>query len=245
MANVAFLADGTLAQFEGYAELDEFDWDSHRARYGDIGRLDLILDAEGDTTNRYKLSKQADVLMLLYLLSAEELGEVFARLGYDFDPARIPATVDHYLARTSHGSTLSRVAHSWVLARSDRPRSWALFLEALASDLDDTQGGTTAEGIHLGAMAGTVDLLQRAYTGLEPRDDVLYLNPRLPDDLPRLRLEIGYRNQRIDIEITHQQVTLRPRPCDDAPVRVAVGDRLITLPAGSTRTLPLDNSADH
>jgi hypothetical protein len=30
-----------------------------------------------------------------------------------------------------------------------------------------SQGGTTAEGIHLGAIAGTVDLLQRCYSGLE------------------------------------------------------------------------------
>ena len=29
----------------------------------------------------------------------------------------------------------------------------------------DTQGGTTKEGIHLGAMAGTIDILQRCYTG--------------------------------------------------------------------------------
>ncbi len=42
-------------------------------RYGDIQRLDRILEAEGDTPNRYKLSKQADVLMLFYLFSAEEL----------------------------------------------------------------------------------------------------------------------------------------------------------------------------
>ena len=38
-------------------------------QYGDIHRLDRILEAEGDTTNRYKLSKQADVLMLFYLFS--------------------------------------------------------------------------------------------------------------------------------------------------------------------------------
>ena len=58
--------------------------------------------------------------------------------------------------------------HAWVLARSDRRQSWEFFLEALESDIADIQGGTTAEGIHLGAMAGTLDLLQRCYTGLEP-----------------------------------------------------------------------------
>ena len=38
-------------------------------RYGDIRRLDRILEAEGDTVNRYQASKQADVLMLGYLFS--------------------------------------------------------------------------------------------------------------------------------------------------------------------------------
>ena len=36
------------------------------------------------------------------------------------------------------------------------------------------------ERIHLGAMAGTVDVLQRCYTGIELRGDVLRLDPRLP-----------------------------------------------------------------
>ena len=33
------------------------------------------------------------------------------------------------------------------------------FAEALQSDVCDIQHGTTAEGVHLGAMAGTVDLV--------------------------------------------------------------------------------------
>ena len=141
--------------------LEEFDWDAYRARYGNIGRLDLILQAEDDTTNRYRLSKQADVLMLFYLFSAEELRTVFERLGYTLPPELIPRTVQYYLARTSHGSTLSRLTHGWVLARTDRPRSWSLFEQALEADLADTQGGTTHEGVHLGAMAGTADMVIR------------------------------------------------------------------------------------
>jgi trehalose/maltose hydrolase-like predicted phosphorylase len=75
--------------------------------------------------------------MLFYLLSADELTEVLHRLGHDFDPSAIPATVAHYLARTSHGSTLSRVVHAWVLSRGDRPASWRLLREALDADLAD------------------------------------------------------------------------------------------------------------
>ena len=58
-----------------------------------------------------------------------------------------------------------------VMGAVDRGRSWQLFTQALKSDAADVQGGTTPEGIHLGAMAGTVDVLQRGYTDIEVRGD--------------------------------------------------------------------------
>src|SRR5690606_15515795 len=146
-----------------------------------IHRLDRILEAEGDTVNRYKASKQADALMLLYLFSAEELHEIFVHLGYAVEPDMMRRMIDYYLRRTSHGSTLSRMVHSWVLVRSDRAHSWELLRQALESDISDVQGGTTREGIHLGAMAGTVDLVQRGQTGLEIRDGIIRLDPCLPE----------------------------------------------------------------
>lgn len=201
--------DGVLSQFAGYEQLEEFDWAGYRRRYGDISRLDRILEAEGDSTNRYKVSKQADVLMLFHLLAADEFYAVLDRLAYPHDAATIPGTVAYYLDRTSHGSTLSKVVHSWVLARSDRRRAWRYFLDALASDVADVQGGTTCEGIHLGAMAGTVDLLQRGFTGLETRDDALGLDPCLPDALTGLSFRLRYRGfPELDVGITHGTVAV-------------------------------------
>ncbi|HEY2197079.1 MAG TPA: trehalose-phosphatase, partial [Mycobacterium sp.] len=141
--------DGVISQFEGYGDLAELDWDRVRRQYGNIQRLDRILEAEQDDVNRYKASKQADALMLLYLLSATELRELLDRLGYRFTPEQIPEMVDYYLARTSHGSTLSSVVHTWVLARANRDRAMKFFQQALKSDVSDIQGGTTSEGIHL------------------------------------------------------------------------------------------------
>ena len=88
---VPFHDDGIISQFEGYEKLREFDWDGYRTRYGNIQRLDLILEAEGDNANRYKLSKQADVLMLFYVFSAEELGGLLERLGYALERRRSSA----------------------------------------------------------------------------------------------------------------------------------------------------------
>ena len=235
---LVFHEDGVLSQFEGYEQLEEFDWESYRSRYGDISRLDRILESEGDTPNRYKVSKQADVLMLFYLLSSDELGEIFARLGYDYDEGTIPQAVDYYLERTAHGSTLSRVVHAWVLARSDRSRSWEFFLEALESDVSDTQGGTTAEGIHLGAMVGTLDLLQRCYTGLEVREDVLWLNPQLPTELRRLAFTILYRGQLVELEFADDRVTVASQTTSGIPISIGLDGALTELWAGGRLELP-------
>ncbi|MFJ5556941.1 glycoside hydrolase family 65 protein [Streptomyces sp. NPDC093250] len=169
--------DGVISQFEGYGELTELDWRGYRRRYGDIRRLDRILEAEGDSVNRYQASKQADVLMLGYLFSPAELQGVFHRLGLSLDERTWRRTVDHYLHRTSHGSTLSGLVHGWVLARARRADAWQFCQEALQADIADIQGGTTGEGIHLGAMGGTLDLVQRGLTGLETRGGALWLDP--------------------------------------------------------------------
>jgi len=236
---VVFHDNGIISQFEGYDRLKEFDWEGYRKMYGNIQRLDRILESEGDTPNRYKLSKQADVLMLFYLLSADELGELFRRLNYPFEYETIPKNINYYLKRTSHGSTLSRVVHAWVLARSKRELSWHLFKEALESDVSDIQGGTTPEGIHLGAMAGTVDLIQRCYTGIETRRDRLQLNPYLPGELKEMRFDIFYRQHWINLIITHNRLTLSTKPGTAAPIKIGFRDRVLELKAGTTMKLDL------
>lgn len=200
--------DGIINQFDGWDELEELDWDGLARQHGDVQRLDRLLEALGDDPNRYRATKQADVLMLFFLFSSEELVATLARLGYAFDPRHIPDNVRYYLARTSHGSTLSRVVHAWVMARADRKRSWPVFAQALAADIDDSQGGTTPEGVHLGAMGGTIDLMQRAYTGIEMRAQVLWLNPRLPDGLDALALTVRYRGHWLALQVTHDTLTV-------------------------------------
>jgi alpha,alpha-trehalase len=231
---VPFHGDGIISQFEGYDQLVEFDWQAYRTKYGDIHRLDRILEAEGDSTNRYRLSKQADVLMLFYLFSADELRLLFEQLGYPFDQEMISRNVAYYLARTSHGSTLSRVAHSWVLARSDRARSWRLFQGALDSDIADTQGGTTPEGIHVGAMAGTIDLVQRCYLGIEMRGYVLHFDPALPSALGRVRARLRYHRQTLDIEATHDELRIGSRPQLAAPITIGYRGRFREVAPGDT-----------
>lgn len=230
---------GVISQFAGYADLADLDWDGYRARYGDIRRLDRILEAEDDTVNRYQASKQADVLMLGYLFSPTELAGLFRQLGYPLDDDIWRSTVDYYLHRTCHGSTLSALVHAWVLARARRGDAWRYCEEALNGDVADIQGGTTAEGIHLGAMAGTLDLVQRGMTGLETRNDAVWLDPAPLPQLSKFGVRIRYRRHwNMDIRIRAERVRIA-LDSTNGPVPVKLGDRTHTVAPGATHWFDL------
>ncbi|MFF4175704.1 glycoside hydrolase family 65 protein [Streptomyces sp. NPDC001750] len=227
--------EGVISQFEGYGDLAELDWAGYRARYHDIRRLDRILESEGDTVNRYQASKQADTLMLGHLFRPAELRALFDRLGYRLDDETWRATVRYYLARTSHGSTLSSLVHGWVLARERGRDAWRYCEEALLSDVADIQGGTTGEGIHLGAMGGTLDLVERGVVGLEAGPDGLCVDPMPLREMPRCAFTFCCRGHRdIRIRLLPGRLGIRvPRSRLAPPLSVRLaGERLVTVAAG-------------
>ncbi|MCB5163867.1 glycoside hydrolase family 65 protein [Streptomyces bambusae] len=228
---------GVISQFHGYGDLAELDWDAYRSRYHDIRRLDRILEAEGDTPNRYQASKQADTLMLGHLFRPAELAGLFARLGYAFDDALWERTVAYYLRRTCHGSTLSSVVHGRVLALRQGPDAWRYCREALLGDVTDVQGGTTGEGIHLGAMAGTLDLVERGVVGLQPGTDGLHVDPVPLSEVPGSALSLCYLGHRgIRILFRPGRLGVRVPPSLLGPVPLILpGDRREQVPAGGER----------
>ncbi|MEM7566867.1 MAG: glycosyl hydrolase family 65 protein [Pseudomonadota bacterium] len=236
---VPHLSNGLIAQFEGYEALEELDWEAYRATYGDIHRLDRILEAEGKDVNAFKASKQADVLMLPFLFSSEELVHLFEQLGYRFDPNDIPRLVAYYDARTSHGSTLSAVVHAWIQARLNRTRSWALLQKALKADIEDAQGGTTREGIHLGAMCGAIDIVQACYLGLSVHDGALHVDPVLPDALDAIATRVRYQGQDVEIEATQAEVRVRAGAGAGGIVTVSYRGRQRLLAPGAETTFRL------
>ncbi|MFJ7071828.1 glycoside hydrolase family 65 protein [Streptomyces sp. NPDC098781] len=229
-----------ISQFAGYGDLAELDWNGYRERYGDIRRLDRILEAEGDTVNRYQASKQADVLMLGYLFAPAELRDLFHRLGYPLDEDMWRRTVDYYMHRTSHGSTLSGLVHGWVLARCRRSEAWKFVQEALQGDIADVQGGTTGEGIHLGAMAGTLDLVQRGLTGLETRDGALWLDPVPLPELSTYGFALRYQgNWGVRLRLERGLLEIEVPSSDASPIDVRLPEREVFLQPGEKGRLVL------
>ena len=190
-----------LCQFEGYERLKEFDWDSYQQKYPNMERLDRILKAEKQDPNEYQIAKQPDALMLFYLLEEREIQRIFHQLGYHYDESIRDYTIQYYLQRTSHGSTLSKITFASMLFKKNPQEATRLYQEALISDFKDTQGGTTQEGIHLGVMVGTLSVLFKEFSGLKIKHGLLSVNPQLPEWITRLKFKIGFRGNLYEIEI--------------------------------------------
>jgi trehalose/maltose hydrolase-like predicted phosphorylase len=237
---VPFHDNGIISQFEGYEELEELDWEFYRAKYGNIQRLDRIVRAEGDTPDRYKLSKQADALMLFYMFAGEELCRIFDRLGYEYTSDTARKNIAYYEPRTTHGSTLSFVVHAAILADLDPKSSWEKFTAALESDVSDIQGGTTKEGIHMGVMAGTLDLIQRGYMGAEIQDGVLCFSPQPNERLDGLSCPLRFRKTQLEIALKEDSLMVAVNTDGlGRTIEVSVGDESREIKDGEHYAFPL------
>lgn len=208
--NIVISETGILAQFDGYFKLAELDWDAYRKKYGNIHRMDRILKSEGKSPDQYKLAKQADTLMTFYNLSAIEVENLLNKLGYNMPSNYLQKNLEYYIQRTSHGSTLSRVVHAYLANLiNDKKISWELFRQALTSDFQDIQGGTTGEGIHAGVMAGTILLALNCFAGVDWRVDRLKVNPVLPKIWRQMNFNFTFRNNEYAFELTPKKVKVK------------------------------------
>ena len=202
-------ADGIIAQYEGYFDLKELDWEFYKKKYGNIYRMDRILKAEGLTPDEFKVAKQADMLMTFYNLEKTEVDQLLLEMGYELPPDYLQRNLDYYFNRTSHGSTLSRIVHARLASiAGNRELSWQLYADALASDYVDIQGGTTAEGIHAGVMAGTVLIALSTFAGISFDQDLLVLNPCLPDNWETMRFGLTYKGIRFSLLISKSKLVV-------------------------------------
>lgn len=201
--------EGIIAQFEGYFDLKDLDWDHYREKYGNIYRMDRILNAEGKSADAYKVAKQADSLMIFYNFSTAQVHQILDDLTYRLPEDYVEKNLHYYLTRTSHGSTLSRVVHAQLAAMVDQQDlAWSLYQEALYSDYRDIQGGTTAEGIHAGVMAATLYIPLTTFAGIDFREDVMRIDPNLPKQWQNIQFNIQVRGINYHFNVTHETLTV-------------------------------------
>lgn len=134
--------------------------------------------------------------------------------------------------------------HGWLLSRERRPDAWRYMQEALVGDVADVQGGTTPEGIHLGAMGGTLDLVQRGLAGLEVRDNTLHVDPAPVPELCTYGFSVRFREHwGVNVQIRGDNLKVGLPLSERSPLRFSVRGRTVTVLPGESRTISLGSSA--
>jgi trehalose/maltose hydrolase-like predicted phosphorylase len=235
---IVFHDDGILSQYEGFDRLESF---NVQPFYNES--LNLILEEKGDDVNRYQVAKQADTAMLFFLLPEYELLPLMERLGYSLDKTQIQQTLAYHLQHTVHESSLSHLVYAGALAECDCEKSWQFFMETLFADISGASSAETKNGIHLGAMAGTVHLLQHHYLGLRIHDNSICFDPSIPSSLRQLRMSIEFRDNDLKIEVTEDCLRITASALNLSPVQVVCRGDAKALQPGKTITTDLGCSS--
>lgn len=207
--------DGIVAQHEDFFKLAKLDFSKYEEKYGDIHRIDRLLKAEGKSPDNYQVIKQADFLMLIYNLGAAHTKQLIEQLGYKLPDDWLAKNTAYYLKRTTHGSTTSRPVFAGIYVELARQgdsnfenQAYDFLIDAIGSDYYDIQGGTTAEGVHMGVMGETLSVIQNAYAGVDMLHDVFTINPRLPKKWSKLVFTQRYHGTKLDIQLTPEALKI-------------------------------------
>ncbi len=175
-----------LEQFEGYFDLkdciiekyDENDWPI---------RPDILKELTVDKTS---LIKQADVVMLMYLLENE------------FSAEEIKDNYHYYEKRTLHGSSLSPAIYSIVgLRTGDKGKAYRYLRRAAFIDLLNLQKNTR-EGIHAANAGGVWQVVVFGFAGVKTDDrGELIIAPNMPEGWKNLNFKIWHNGKRLSINI--------------------------------------------
>lgn len=186
--------NGVLPQDSTYLSLRDIDLDKYK-KQAHVGGI--MKDYNQDQITRIQVSKQADVLVLFYLLEEQFAREVKL------------ASWAYYEPRTLHDSSLSLSTHS-VLACDigDRELGYSMFRKACDIDLGNDDPHSSDAGIHAASFGGLWQCAVYGFGGLRMIGGKLRIAPRLPEAWRRLRYEILWRGQRLAVTATKESVSV-------------------------------------
>ena len=148
--------------------------------YHDYHKLDIY---------RQQVTKQADVILLMFLL------------GNQFTYEQKKANYEYYEPRTDHGSSLSPCMHSILAAEvGDKQAAYRYLKHAFMIDLYDFKGNT-GKGLHFAGMGGAWMGVVNGITGMRDYENMLLFNPQLPEEWDGYQYVLTIQNRKIKIVV--------------------------------------------
>lgn len=188
-------SDGVLPQDDTYLELPEINLEKYKNQTS-VRTIYRDYNAEG--INGIQVTKQADVILLFYLME-----QTFLRKDPRFSAEAKRAAFHYYEARTLHDSSLSLATH--VIAANDIGEcelAYSLFQKACDIDMGPNMHSSDA-GIHAAAMGGIWKAAVFGFAGVRQRDGTLTVNPKLPKEWKRMKFTVYWQGAALEMNITH------------------------------------------
>ncbi len=187
-----------IEQFDGYfrkKRVKIYNWDENS----------LPIVTKKLTPRQYgktQLVKQADVVMLLYLLT-DLFSFKIKKQNYEY-----------YVDRTLHKSSLSLPIYALVaIDIGDKSRAYQFFTTALHADISDIHNNTN-EGIHIACMGGTWQVLINGFAGVKIQKEVFSINPRLPRKWRKVLFPLHWRGNLLRLEVENNKIKIQLIPLD-------------------------------
>ena len=168
-----------------------------------------------DQVNEMQISKQADIMILFYLLENRFSQEVKK------------ANYNYYEPKTLHDSSLSLSTHC-ILANDlgDKKLAYELFRRACEIDLGPAMN-TSDHGIHAASLGGIWQCIVMGFAGVRMLGGELRIQPELPENWEELKFQINWKGQLLDIDITSESVEIKVY--GDKEVTIKIYDKQYTF----------------
>ena len=187
---------GVLAQDDTFMQKPSIDLTRYQARAGSQA---ILLDYARAEVNEMQILKQADVVMLTYMLPG------------CFTPQQMAANLVFYQPRTIHDSSLSKAIHGIVAARChDAASTYRFWHEGTQIDLGDDPHSCD-DGIHAAATGAIWLGAVQGFAGLRLHDGALSLDPCLPSHWHEMQFPLVWHGQPLRIRLTHDAVAVTAR----------------------------------
>ena len=186
-------ADGVIPQDDTFMAKPAIDLSRYKAK---AGKQTILLDYSRAEVNEMQILKQADVVMLNYLLPER------------FTPQQCAANLAFYEPRTIHDSSLSKAIHGIVLARcGDTEGAYAFWRDGIAIDLGNDPHSSD-DGIHAAATGAIWLGAIQGFAGLHISEGELHLAPKLPAHWQKLAFPLRWRDATMHITCEDDQLTI-------------------------------------
>jgi trehalose/maltose hydrolase-like predicted phosphorylase len=177
---------GVFEEFDGFFQLEPLDQEKYKGR---TKSYQGILGVE--EVQRYRIVKQADVLMLLTVLNNK------------FDLQTKRANWDYYYPITDHdyGSSLTPALHTILACELGLvDLAYMLFMKGALVDLEDLRGNA-AEGIHDACCGAVWQAAILGFAGLRLTDDGYTTSPFWPEGWTRIAFQCYHKGELLSIDV--------------------------------------------